>query len=174
MKNAIQFSIWILISILMIAFLVGCNVNEGSSGSKKKKENRIYSHRLYLNSPPWTDLEKVPQACTIPQTLEELAKVEFALRLEFEKFDADTYGIWIQPVSNTAFQEVEPQFYELSPASVGITLFWFLQEDTEVDAWLEMEDGSLSRIYTFLIEVDSDEPCMVEEEICRPVKEEEI
>ena len=117
---------------------------------------------MYLNSPPWTDLEKVPQACTIPQTLHELAQVEFALRLDFEKCEANTYGLWLQPVSNTAFQEVEPQFYELSDASVGITLFWFLSEDTEVDAWLEMEDGSFSEIYTFIIEVDSDEPCQTE------------
>lgn len=163
------------IILMVISLFVSCNATEGGKGAKKK-ENRIYSHRMYLNSPPWTDLEKVPQACTYPKTMEELAKVEFALRLEFEKFDADTYGIWIQPISNVAFEEVEPQFYELSPAAVGITLFWFLYEDTEVDAWLEMEDGSLSRIYTFLIEVDSDTPCIAreeEKEICRPVKEEE-
>ncbi len=161
-----------LIILLLTGLLVtACNMTEGSDGNKKC-ENRIYSHRMYLNSPPWTDLEKVPRTCSIPQTLHELAQVEFALRLEFEKCEANTYGLWLQARSDVAFVETEPQFYELSDASVGITLFWFLYEDTEVDVWLEMTDGSLSRIYTFLIEVEG-EPCTTEHEICRPVKEEE-
>jgi hypothetical protein len=129
-----------LFAILSLVVLIGCG-GGGGGGSDDYKENNIYKHRMYLNSPPWTDLVKVPAGC------------EFALRFEFEKFNADTYGLWFQAESDVVFIQTPKTFYELSPASVGKTLFWFLYEDTYVDVWLEMEDGSLSVVYSFLIEV---------------------
>ena len=166
---------WYHIAVLMTLMAIltlgnGCYTS-GGGGSDKKKENRIYSHKIYRNLAPWDELTQVPVACDVnPNDWTAVSQVEFKLRFEFEKFDADTYGFWLQPFSVNSFKEVEPQFYELSPASVGITLY--LSENVEVDVWLEMEDGSLSDVYTFSIEVDGQ--CMVEKEICRPVSEEEV
>jgi hypothetical protein len=131
-----------LLAILSIIVLIGCGGGGGGGSDDNDKENRIYEHSIYLNSPPWNYLEKVPAGC------------EFALRLEFEKFEADTYGLWFQPESELVFVDTPPAFYELTPASVGKTLFWFLYEDTWVDVWLEMEDGSTSVVYSIFIEVE--------------------
>ncbi len=137
------------IGLILILLLMGC-ASGGGDGGSKCKNNSIHSHMIYLNAPPWTELDKVP-----PET-------EFAIRLDFIKCDADTYGLWFQATSaeGTYDEEDQPaEFYELSPASVGITLYWFLCgvnpcEDTWVDVWLEMEDGSTSAMYSFLIEVE--------------------
>jgi hypothetical protein len=77
------------------------------------------------------------------------------LRLNFQNCDARLIGLWGQFYTDADVGQGPAYFYELKPASVGLTLYWpnGIPSDTWVDVWLENDDGSFSTVYTLLIPV---------------------